>query len=193
MSAPAPARASLRDALEADADAVAGLHVASWRAHYRGSLSEAYLAGPIEDERRTVWRERLRRPVAGQVVVLAEQDGRPAGFVCAFADADPDYGTLIDNLHVAPDLKRAGLGRRLMQAAAQRLEGLAPQRPVHLFVLVANTGARAFYSAVGGREVEQLRKIHPDGTEVEAMRILWDAPAALRRGADAQGGGSHPA
>lgn len=178
MSSPCPT-VVLRTAAEADADAVAALHAESWRSNYRGALSDAYLDGPVEADRRRVWADRLEHPRAGQLVILAERTPALVGFVCGFVDQDPTWGTLIDNLHVATAHKGKGLGRRLMQEIARRLVQASPRRPIYLYVLEANQGARAFYDRIGGTPVEHGRKIEPDGSECSVIRYAWDCPAKL--------------
>ena len=170
---------AFRMATEADSRALAALHVESWRANYRGALSDAYLDGPVEAERRSVWKERFERPRAGQIVMLAERAGSLVGFICGFADHDRTWGTLIDNLHVAPSHKGRGLGRGLMRAIAQHLVQASPGRPIHLYVLEANHAARGFYDRLGGEPVEHGRKLEPDGSECSVIRYAWPSPARL--------------
>lgn len=44
-----------REATSADIEGIANLHATSWRFAYRGSYSDAYLDGPVFEERRQVW------------------------------------------------------------------------------------------------------------------------------------------
>ena len=170
---------AFRSADPGDADALAEFHGASWRVHYRGALSDAYLDGPIIDERRAVWRQRLDCPRAGQVVILAERGKALVGFVCAFADDDLERGTLIDNLHVSPEAKGRGLGRALMLAVARHLCQASPRRPIYLFVIRSNHAARGFYDRMGGEPGEHGQKVEPDGSEVAVILYAWSSPAAL--------------
>lgn len=172
---------TIRRAHEGDAARVGALHAASWRAHYRGSLSDAYLDGPVEEERAAVWAQRLGHPRPGQIVLLAEDDGL-AGFVCVFLDHDRSFGSFIDNLHVAVARKGQGIGRQLMREVAEAMHHDVPRRPAYLFVLEANAAARGFYERIGGRAVEHLRHQEPDGSQVAAMRYVWDSAAALIAG-----------
>lgn len=55
----APMSTQYREAEATDADKIATLHAESWKRAYRGHLSDAYLDGPIEDERRSVWQARF--------------------------------------------------------------------------------------------------------------------------------------
>jgi ribosomal protein S18 acetylase RimI-like enzyme len=177
------AAVTVRPAAPADAPRVATLHAASWRAHYRGALRDAYLDGPIEAERAAVWNQRLAHPRAGQIVLLAEAGPVLAGFVCVFLDHDRQFGTLIDNLHVDVARKRGGIGRLLMREAGQAMLHAVPRRPAYLFVIEANHAARAFYDRIEGHPADRGRHTEPDGSEVPVLRYTWDSPAALVAGA----------
>lgn len=97
------------------------------------------------------------RPVAGQGEVLvlrapANASG-PEGGIVAYCAYQVIAGEAhIHNLAVAPDKRRAGIGRRLLAEAidvARRHGALV----VHLDVRQGNVAARALYRAMGFREV----------------------------------------
>lgn len=171
----------LRPAGPDDADRVADLHARSWRATYRGSLSDAYLDGPVAEERQAFWRRRLRHPTADlwSMLAVAEDEAGLAGFACAVLHQDDRWGTLLDNLHVDPAGKRRGIGRRLMTALGHHLQGVGSAMPVHLFVLQANHAALAFYEALGGEAVETLAFTEPDGSTPPVARMAWGSVAAF--------------
>src|SRR3974377_2019917 len=103
-----------------DASAIAQLHALSWRTTYRGILRDEFLDGPLLANRLELWGERLQDATAeNQLILVGERAGDIQAFACAFLDADPDWGTLLDNLHVVPNLKGGGLGRRLMSQVAE--------------------------------------------------------------------------
>lgn len=54
-------------------------------------------------------------------------------------------------MYVAPEARRAGMGRALLEAAVGRLRALEGVRQVHLSVMAPNTAARALYDAMGFR------------------------------------------
>lgn len=84
-----------------DAGAVGALHAESWRRHYRGAYADAYLDGPVDADRHAVWSERLgEEPVAHYTVVAVDGD-ELVGFAHTRLDIDPQWGSLLDNLHVA--------------------------------------------------------------------------------------------
>src|SRR5258708_16945646 len=83
-----------------DAEAVAALHADSWRRHYRGAYSDAYLDGDVEGDRLAVWSERLRDRRTDYRTIVAEDAGRLVGFAHTVLDEDEAWGALLDNLHV---------------------------------------------------------------------------------------------
>jgi len=170
---------NLRTATPADAGAIADLHTASWRTAYRGLLSDAYLDGPAPAERAELWTQRFREPKPNQYVVVAEDAGRLAGFACAFGAEDPDWGTLLDNLHVAPDRKGRGIGTRLMHDVAGWCVAHHPGLPLHLWVIEGNVGALQFYRALGGEMAGRARWTSPDGHTVNDLRYAWPDVRAL--------------
>lgn len=170
----------IREAQPSDAPAIAALQIASWRSAYRGILSDAYLGGPIEAERRELWRARLSERVGpDQIIILAEEGGQLIGLACILAGYDPHWGSLIDNLHVAPDRKRSGVGREILRVAATRIAPDHARVPVHLTVFEENEAARYAYESWGGTVVERLEARQPDGGEYPVRRYSWQSPAQL--------------
>jgi ribosomal protein S18 acetylase RimI-like enzyme len=138
-----------RPARLSDAEAVALLHTRSWRENYRGSLTDAFLDGELPEERIRVWSERLANPPENQFVQLAVDGTNLVGFVCAYAAHSPQWGSFIDNLHVANASKRSGIGSSLMRQAGAWLANQHPEMGVYLWVLEANSPARGFYEGLG--------------------------------------------
>ena len=171
----------LRDAVAADADAIAALHAASWRSAYRGIVSDAFLDGEVAAERRAVWRGRFQEPISPDMVVVVAQEGDAsdlAGLACILGGRHPVQGSLIDNLHVRPGGLGRGLGGRLLAEAARRLPDRWAATPLHLTVLEENARAIAAYERWGGRLAERLSE--PLGGEpYRVRRYAWDNPADL--------------
>ncbi|AOY01619.1 GNAT family N-acetyltransferase [Jeongeupia sp. USM3] len=130
MSVPAPV---LRPATPDDADAVAGVYLASRKAF----LAYAPLAHP--DEAVRAWLRHVLLPAGGTTV--AEVDGEICGFV-SVSTADGVFW--IDQLYVRP----ASVGRAIGSALLNRiLDGASG--PVRLHTFQANHGARRFYERFG--------------------------------------------
>ena len=171
-----------RVADHSDAEAVAALHADSWRRHYRGAYSDAFLDGDIETDRRAVWSQRLGSGDPRLRTILAEDDGL-VGFAHTVLDADPTWGVLVDNLHVVNGRKRGGIGSQLMarcgEHATEHGTGL------YLWVLEQNVNAQSFYVARGGECVERGAVPPPGGVADRlngapaCLRIAWRDPAVL--------------
>jgi len=180
----------IRAATPADADAIGSLHADSWRRHYRGSYSDSYLDGPVLSDRQAEWGRRLDLDPTGWFNLVACSGDRLVGFSHVWLEGDAGFGALLDNLHVAFDLKRSGVGRELMSASAARLLELRPTTGLYLWVLEPNTAAQAFYLALGGTFADR-RPVHaPMGRSENlagqpwAVRVIWPDPSLLRRSVD---------
>ena len=164
---------------------MADLHADSWRRHYRGAYSDAYLDGDVVTDRRSVWQERLGRPSAPAVTILAEGGGSLLGFIHVVFDHDPRWGSLVDNLHVRAASKRSGIGRQLMAAGAAAVLERSDDGRMYLWVLEQNTAAQAFYTALGGQIVERDLTSAPGGDPARLngtpakLRCAWERPAVL--------------
>ena len=168
-----------RAARASDAEAIASLHARSWRESYRGAFLDAFLDGDLVGERLQVWRERLDRPPENQLVQLAVAGAELAGFMCAYGDHDPEWGSLVDNLHVAREHKGHGIGLALMRQAGAWLTPRYAERPVYLLVLESNASARRFYERLGGRNAATFANETHGGAMVRSCRYVWSRPALL--------------
>jgi ribosomal protein S18 acetylase RimI-like enzyme len=170
-----------RPATSADAQAVSRLHADSWRRAYRGMYTDEFLDGDLDGERLGVWAARLSEPPANQYVLLAQDAGRLAGFVCGYADDDPAWGSLIDNLHVSTDDRRKGIASELMKRAAQWFAVTAKTPAFYLWVLEGNTPARRFYEALGATHAETESRMLGSGNPGRVCRYVWPDALSLGR------------
>ncbi len=156
-----------------DAASIALLHTQSWQRHYRGIWKDAFLDGPVIENRLTVWQKRLQTPAENQYVIVAEMEGQMVGFVCVFAEEDVIFGALLDNLHVSSELKGHGIGKELMRRAATWVYERNATSPLYLWVLVKNEAARQFYDRLGGVNQEMIAVANPDGSFSDCYRYVW--------------------
>ena len=163
-----------RQATANDAGAIAGLHAESWRRHYRGAYLDSYLDGDVVADRIAEWTDRLSRQQQDRCTVVADLDGAVAGFAHVILDADPTWGAYLDALHVRHDLKRHGIGARLMAETARAVARRRPSTGLYLRVLEQNTAAQAFYAAQGGSRVErELSGPFPGGGYAFSLLYAW--------------------
>ena len=178
----------LRPARRSDAQAIATLHVDSWRRHYRGAYSDDFLDGDVTTDRLAVWTDRFRTRRAEHCTIVAERDDIVVGFAHVILDDDPTWGALLDNLHVVRALKRHGIGTRLVAAAAAVVVEHTRSAGLYLWVLEQNTAAHAFYEALNGRCVGREVAAAPGGDPARLngaphkLRYAWPHPSELVRG-----------
>lgn len=173
-------KSQFRSAVQADRDAIADLHAASWRNAYRDALSPEYLAGDVVGDRRRLWDERLTQPDGHQHVVVAHQGELLLGFACVYSGSSEIWGSLLDNIHVAQGLQRTGLGSALLGAIAGHCLQRAPRAGLFLWVLQDNLAAQGFYKKHGASNVGADMWDAPGGTVVPRFRFAWQA-TGLRR------------
>ena len=152
MTAPDPAamRPSVRRATPDDAQAIANVDVASWRAAYGGLMPHAYLEGLSTSEKASAWQASLgREDVRGKRTLVSEYEGHIDGYATVGRDPETGDGMLL-LMYVAPERWGAGVGRSLMMASFEALRALGHRAAV-LWVLEENTKAREFYEQVGWR------------------------------------------
>lgn len=163
----------------AEADTIANLHIENWRETYRGALTDHYLDHEIWVERRQDWDTRLRHPAANQFVLMALDNDQLAGFVCAYGNHHPKFGTLIENLHASQSYRGKGIGKKLFLAAAAWSLQSYPDVGLYLEVVSSNTAAISFYSALGGTHVESNIWTPPGGGELLEFSYYWEDLAQL--------------
>ncbi|MFC5642840.1 GNAT family N-acetyltransferase [Kitasatospora cinereorecta] len=162
----------------ADAATVAALHAESWRTAYADFVPADALGDGLAEERAVLWDIRLTAdygPAEMQptLLIAEEADGTAAGF--AYLVPEPDGRVLLDNLHVRPGRTGAGIGRRLLRAALDRVPG-----PLRLEVLRANTRAVAFYEREGGTRTAERLCDFPGGHQLPEYEYTWPAPISGR-------------
>ena len=146
---------TLRNAALSDVDLINDIHVRSRRVTYRGQVSDHYLDVAMPEASLADWRRKVPELLAGAgYVVIAQVDGAPVGFVCAFAP-DARGSVYINNLHALPERKGLGVGTALLDAAAHwaRERGATA---MHLKVLESNAAAIGFYESRGWRCIERV-------------------------------------
>jgi len=172
--------ATYREATAGDVEGIAALHADSWRRHYRGAYSDAFLDGDVVADRLAVWAERLNRADrSNECTLVAERDGDIVGLAHTILDTDPEWGALLDNLHVRYDLKGSGIGTLLMAETARAVIARAPSSGLFLWVLEGNTAAQAFYEARGGKSEGSKASEAPGGGTISAFRYVWPDPSVL--------------
>lgn len=138
---------------------------------YRGIIPEMDLRRVLSRRGTSYWRH-----VAGHKrdrVLVLSLDGRPAGYV-SFGNNRSRHVPAqaeIYELYVDPVCQGAGLGRRLFQAARERVSH-ARLNGIVVWALEANLRAGAFYRHCGG-EIRAEDRIWFCGANYRRIAYLW--------------------
>ena len=168
-----------RAANKEDYKAIAKLHAKSWQENYRTDFSAHFLDHLALEDRLKVWENRLETPEENQYIILVEQDTVLVGFGCAFLDQSSEYGTLLDNLHVAKEAKGLGVGKQIMKRIAEACQQHATSKSMYLWVLENNVSAFNFYMHLNGKHIETITGNDIGDKEVRKQRIVWADLSAL--------------
>ena len=157
-----------------DAKAIAKIHTESWRNTYNKVLSEKYLKDTVPNERREIWEDRLSNPKPNQNVIVAKHEGQIVGFVCAYLNDNPKWGSYLDNLHVIKDYRARGIGKSLFMEIASWCFSRKPNNGLCLLVNQDNKKAQGFYIRLGARNAEKGVWNAPDGSVVPTYWFVWE-------------------
>ena len=141
----------IREAVPADARAIAEIHVRSWQAAYRGQLTDDFLDALAVEDRLDQHRRSLEEPRAGWTTWVVEEGAGPVGFAVTGPSEDADAGERtaeVYAIYLDPERLGTGTGRRLFEHAVEDLRSRG-FRTATLWVLETNVRARRFYEAAG--------------------------------------------
>jgi ribosomal protein S18 acetylase RimI-like enzyme len=143
----------IRDAVVADAEAIARVHIDSWRAAYRGVVPQGYLDSMSYADRKLRWRRQLADDDEVATFVADEPHAGIVGFgICGPQRSDGlDSDGELYAIYLLAEYWRRGLGRQLMRAVVAALRARA-YSTMGLWVLRDNAACR-FYEALGGVKV----------------------------------------
>jgi ribosomal protein S18 acetylase RimI-like enzyme len=152
----APQGFTIRTATDADLEAVARIHVASWQDAYKGIIPDTLIANHTVQGSLLGWRSTVAK-YPENVTVAAMTNAAIAGFCCAgpvvHTAKNAPFEFEIYALHVEPGLRRNGIGAALLRAALARAksEGM---RSAIVWTLEGLTLSRRFYEREGGHLVK---------------------------------------
>ncbi|WP_293374813.1 GNAT family N-acetyltransferase [Phenylobacterium sp. SCN 70-31] len=158
----------------ADAEALAAVHVASWRQTYRGLLPDAYLARMSEPVFARRFGHRLLRPGPDEVVLAAADRSGLVGYAEGGPSRRGAPGEAeIATLYLLGAAQGRGLGRRLMIETARVLQ-VRGARSLVVSVLRDNVRARRFYEHLGGLGEARRHEPGPGGRNWEIAYVWRD-------------------
>lgn len=169
---------TIRRARAADAEAMARVHLESWRSTYAGVLPDAYLSGLCPWREAAAYERAIRERRGGHAAFVAVADALEpegpgvVGFVTGGLSRRPQIAEgEIETLYLLDDFRDRGIGRRLMRAIASHLASLGA-RSAYVWVLEENP-ARWFYERLGARLVAR-ETLRVGGRPVAQRAYAWE-------------------
>lgn len=162
----------IREMRPGDYDQKGFVHWKSWQETYAKLVDAEYLSHRVTLEK--------CREIAHkwpQNTFVAELDGKVVGFSCYGAfdmDPLPRHGEVMA-LYVLKEAQGLGIGRKLMDAA---IEKLSDYRKIHLWVLKGNDRAIGFYAHYGFRLDGVSKKIKLGAPNTE-LRMVYQQNSHL--------------
>ena len=176
----------VRTATAEDIAAVHTVRVETWRDAYSGIVPDHVLAGldASDPDAIAAQRARLRQPTPRTDLLVAELDGRVVGFAALGPEREstqPGAAPRLDAqigevyaIYVVPAAQGRGTGRALMREALDRLRAHGFRRAT-LWVLEANSPARAFYERVGMKPTGERQPV-TIGVPLPEVRYAIELP-----------------
>lgn len=147
-----------------DANALADVHVSSWRAAYSGIFPEVFLDGLDRAQRARWWRKFIGE---GAMVHVSGADD-VVGFCHADDSDDAGWGEVYA-IYVHPAHWGEGHGQALLAAGESTLASKGHERAL-LWVLEANDRGRTFYERQGWKMGKPIRVEEIGGVQVNEVR-----------------------
>lgn len=158
----------IREPRPADVEALAALHISTWRETYAHALPADFFTDQVLQQRRELWTRITAGPLSDRTAAVAEIDGTLVGF--AFSGPPPVDETdaprplQLFMLYLAAAHHGCGAGQALLDA-------VLGDRPAHLWVMKDNPRAQAFYRR-NGFELDGVEQTDPSVSTFLDARML---------------------
>jgi GNAT superfamily N-acetyltransferase len=168
----------VRAALIDDVNAIARVHVASWRSTYRTLLPDDFLASMTEAGYADRWR-RLIGDGSSRIYVV-EDEGDVVGFASGGREraGETGYTGELYAIYVLDGHQGRGYGRDLVRAVAEGIREMGLDDML-VWVLRDNPPARGFYERLGGVYV-RAQPITIGSATLEEVSYGWPHLDAVR-------------
>ena len=166
----------IREAKLEDAEAIARVHVDSWRTTYQGIIPENYIARLSYQKRKERWTNMLSIGTVEKADYWVYVVENKTGQIVAFADggiarnSDSIYQGELYAIYILEAYQRQGIGRKLIKKIAEKLS-YSGLNSMLIWVLEDNPACQ-FYQALGGQQVKQ-QQIEFEGVKLNEIAYGW--------------------
>ncbi|TFB51973.1 GNAT family N-acetyltransferase [Cryobacterium tagatosivorans] len=160
------AKVIVRPASSNDVEALAQLHVSTWRETYSELVPKSFFSEKVVDHRRRMWAEWIQDRESDRVIRVAEINGTVEGFAAAGAamsDPAPRARELY-MIYVAKSWHGSGAGQSLLDA-------VLGEQSAFLWVAKQNPRAHAFYTR-NGFKPDGGEQVDPRAEKLVEVRLV---------------------
>lgn len=158
----------IREPRPADVEALAALHISTWRETYAHALPADFFDDAALEQRRQLWTRITAEPRPDRAAVVAEIDGAVVGFAVAGPplsdEVDPPRPVQLYMIYLAAARHGTGAGQAMLDA-------VLGDRPAYLWVMKDNPRAQAFYRR-NGFELDGTEQADPSVPTFLDARML---------------------
>ena len=158
----------IREAVVADAPAMASIHVRTWQSAYADIMPADFLMTLSEEKSTAFWIQELSNGRSINRVAVA--DSQIIGWASGGPGRNPDAGNIAEiyAIYVSPESQGRGTGRQLMQRLT---EDLSQGSDIVLWVLEQNHSAIGFYAQLGFAQDGVTKTLRIGSTELVEIRL----------------------
>jgi GNAT superfamily N-acetyltransferase len=169
---------AIRPAQPCDVDAIARVHVDTWRSTYKGIVPDEHLAQLSREKRAAMWQKILSDTASPSFTYVAESRAGVIGFSTGGPErgGDATYKGELWGIYVLEAWQRQGIGRRLTSTVGEELRRCG-YNSMLVWVLKDNP-CRAFYERLGGVPAGE-KEIQIGGKKLIEVAYGWRDLQAL--------------
>ncbi len=163
---------SVRPAKPCDANAIATIHVDTWKKTYKGLVPQSFLDTLDVHEKSKFWAEKLGNQDKNFHCYVAQAENNVIGFSCGGPNRTKgtSYKGELYAIYVSKKKQKEGVGKMLFQKTVSRLaeDGFDSM----LIWVIEKNPSIGFYQSMGGRKVE-MKEDDIGGAPVTEIGFGW--------------------
>lgn len=163
------------DAKVSDAEAIAQIHVNTWKSAYKEQLPDEMLDTLLVEEKKKGWEKIIAELDKKEYVLVAKHNGEVLGWCSGGysrdTNADQATGELY-GIYIRHDVLGRGIGTLLMDEMKDRLRKDGYTR-LTLWTLVTNTSSHAFYTRSGWNKTKVFKNEDRNGFTLHEVQFEY--------------------
>lgn len=167
----------IRKAVLPDVEAIAKVHVDSWKTTYANIVPNEYINNLTYEKRADLWEQIIPN---GQVFVAEDEEGQIVAFANGGQERTGDYKEYageIYAIYILQGFQKQGLGEQLIKAV---VADLLKQNIYSMLVWVLkDNNSRNFYEKMGGKVVDS-ETVDFDGKNLIELAYGWEDISLLK-------------